>query len=86
MNVASINKLTLDETTKLAIDSKDDSVLMLIAKSDCDYAKVFVARNRYASNKTLDILSKSVSRSVREAVLENPKTLPSTIKRIRKAS
>lgn len=72
MNVETFNKLTLDEQVKLAINSKDTKMLDIIANSNCDYAKIFVARNKYASIKTLNKLAQCGCRSVVDAALNNP--------------
>ena len=85
MTVKDINNLSLDEVVKIALATKDNSILLLIAKSNCEYAKTFVARNVNARWDTLDALSTSPTISVREAVLEHPCTLPSTIKKLMKA-
>lgn len=86
MSLESLKKLSLDEKAKLAIESKDKDVLDLLADCDCDYANIFIARNIYTDWQTLDKLAKSSSRSVRMAVLENPKTFPTTVEKILTAS
>ena len=75
-----ISKLSMDDIVKRAISSEDNDELMIIAKSSCDYAKVFAARNIHSKWDTLEVLARSDSRSVREAALANPCTLPTTIK------
>ena len=72
MNVESFNELPLDKQVKLAINSKSTKMLDIIANSNCDYAKIFVARNKYASFKTLSKLAKCGCRSVVDAALNNP--------------
>lgn len=82
MDVECFNKLSLDEKVKLAITCHDEDTLNVIADSDCDYAKVFVARNLFSSWETMEKLAQTKCQSVITAVLENPVTLPSTRKRL----
>ena len=86
MNVETFNKMTLDEQVKLAITSSDPKVLDMIADSNCDYAKLFVARNMSTDFETLDKLASCKCRSVIIALLNNPRTLNSTKDRLLKAS
>ena len=79
MDVECFNKLSLDEQVKLAINSRDEETLDMIADSNSDSAKVFVARNISTSWETLEKLAYAKCRSVLDAVLDNPKAYPSTI-------
>ena len=73
MDLESLKKLSLDEMVKLAIKSKDSKTLDLIAQTNCNYAKLFVARNHHTSGRTLERLSKADCVSVREAAISTAK-------------
>lgn len=75
-----LEKMEHDEIIKKAIYSEDENELMIIAKSDYDYAKFQLARNIHASSKVLNILAKCDCRTVRNAAIEHPNALPTTIK------
>ena len=87
MDAESFKNLTLDEQIKLALSSKYPKILDIIARSDCDAAKIYAARNKFTSGKSLDIMAhNTTSRTVFESLLGNLNLLPSTRAKLAKAS
>ena len=67
-------KMSLDEMVKLALKSKDTTVLDELANSDCLNAQIFVASNKYTSKKTLKTLAQRCkSQRLCEVLLACPK-------------
>ena len=67
-------QMSLDEMVKLALKSKDATVLNELAESDCLNAQIFVASNKHTSRRTLKALAqKCKSPRLCEALMNCPK-------------
>ena len=86
MDLKTFNRMSLDEQLKLAIHSKDPSVLDIIARSNNDAAQIFAARNKHTSSESLDLIALTTkSKTVVDSLLGNINLLPSTRQMLSKA-